>query len=70
MFRNFGEVLGNFGKVWETSEKFWEILRNFATIYARSCGEKLSQKVHLWRKDEVWIEPAPRRALSVEISEG
>ena len=24
--------------------------RNFATIYALSCGEKLSPKVHLWRK--------------------
>ena len=40
-------------------EKFWEKLRNvgkfwknFATIYALSCGEKLSQKVHLWRKND------------------
>ena len=28
-------------------EKFWE---NYATIYALSCGEKLSPKVNLWRK--------------------
>ena len=30
---------------------------DFATIYALSCGEKLSPKVHLWRKNdkyEVW----------------
>ena len=49
-------------KFWEILEKFWEILRifenfqeilgNFATIYALSCGEKLSPKVHLWRKNE------------------
>ena len=32
-----GEILGNF-------EKFWEILGDFATIYALSCGEKLSPK--------------------------
>ena len=24
----------------------------FATIYARSCGENLSPKVHLWRKND------------------
>ena len=24
----------------------------FATIYALSCGEKLSPKVHLWRKND------------------
>ena len=33
----FWENLGNF-------EKFWEILGDFATIYALSCGEKLSPK--------------------------
>ena len=52
MWRNFGEVFGNFGI-------FWEILGGFATIYALSCGEKLSPKVHLWRKNdkyEVWFE--------------
>ena len=30
----------------------------FATIYALSCGEKLSPKVHLWRKNDkyqVWL---------------
>ena len=30
---------------------------SFATIYALLCGEKLSPKVHLWRKNvkyEVW----------------
>ena len=30
---------------------------HFATIYALSCGEKLSTKVHLWRKNDkyqVW----------------
>ena len=32
-----GEILGNF-------EKCWEILGDFATIYALSCGEKLSPK--------------------------
>ena len=37
MWRNFGEILGNF-------ENFWEILGVFATIYALSCGEKLSPK--------------------------
>ena len=26
------------------------IYANLATIYALSCGEKLSPKVHLWRK--------------------
>ena len=40
-----GEILGYF-------EKFWEILENFATIYTLSCGEKLSPKVHLWRKND------------------
>ena len=33
--------------------------RNFATIYALSCEEKLSPKLHLWRKNdkyEVWTE--------------
>ena len=38
-------------------EKFWEIWRNFATIYVLSCGEKLSPKIHLWRKNdkyELW----------------
>ena len=44
----------NFWKFWEIFEKFWEILENFenfleilgdfATIYALSCGEKLSPK--------------------------
>ena len=32
----------------------------FATIYALSCGKKLSPKVHLWRKNdkyEVWYVP-------------
>ena len=33
-------------------EKFWEIWRNFATIYVLSCGEKLSPKIHLWRKND------------------
>ena len=32
-----GEILGNFGG-------FWEILGDFATIYALSCGEKMSPK--------------------------
>ena len=33
------------------------IYAKFATIYALSCGEKMSTKVHLWRKNdkyEVW----------------
>ena len=34
----------NFGIFWEIFEKFWEILGNLATIYALSCGEKLSPK--------------------------
>jgi len=32
-------------------------LKKNATIYVLSCGEKLSPKVHLWRKNdkyEVW----------------
>ena len=29
-----------------------EILGDFATIYALSCGEKLSPKIHLWRKND------------------
>ena len=29
-----------------------EILGNFETIYALSCGEKMSPKVHLWRKND------------------
>ena len=29
-----------------------EILGDFATIYALSCGKKLSPKVHLWRKND------------------
>ena len=40
MWRSFGkfwEILGNF-------EKFGEILEDFTTIYALSCGEKLSPK--------------------------
>ena len=28
----------------------WRQIVMFATIYALSCGEKLSPKVHLWRK--------------------
>ena len=34
----------------------------FATIYALSCGGKLSPKVHLWRKNdkyEVWVRDVP-----------
>ena len=27
-----------------------QILGNFATIYALSCGEKLSPIVHMWKK--------------------
>ena len=44
------KILGNY-------EEFWEILGNFATIYALSCGAKLSPKVNLWRKNDkyqVW----------------
>ena len=37
ILENLGEILGNFGR-------FWEILGDFATIYALSCGEKLSPK--------------------------
>ena len=39
------KILGNY-------EEFWEILGNFATIYALSCGAKLSPKVNLWRKND------------------
>ena len=49
----FGEILGNF-------EKFWEIFGDFATIYALSCGEKLSPKstfVEKKNKYEVWRVP-------------
>ena len=44
----------------------------FATIYALSCGEKLSPKVHLWRKNDkyqVWPtlrQPDPARLLSLQ----
>ena len=31
---------------------FATIYAIFATIYALSCGEKLSPKVHLWRKND------------------
>ena len=47
----------NFGTIWEIWEilGFGEFLRNFATIYSLSCGEKLSPKVHLWRKKwQMW----------------
>ena len=44
MLEKFGETLGNYGEI------LGKILRNFATIYALSCAEKLSPKVHLWRK--------------------
>ena len=39
-----GEILGKFGEILGNFEKFWEILGDFATIYALSCGEKLSPK--------------------------
>ena len=39
-----GEILGNFGEILGNFETFWEILGDFATIYALSCGEKLSPK--------------------------
>ena len=29
-----------------------KFMQFFATIYALSCGEKLSPKVHLWRKND------------------
>ena len=38
----------------------------FATIYALSCGEKLSLKVHLWRKNDkyqVWIRGVVARDI-------
>ena len=41
---NFGAILGNVGEILENFGKFWEILGDFATIYALSCGEKLSPK--------------------------
>ena len=44
MWRNFGKFWRNFGEI---LEKIWEILENFkdfATIYALSCREKLSPK--------------------------
>ena len=44
-FSTCGEILGKF-------ENFLEILGNFATLYAFSCGEKLSPKVHLRRKND------------------
>ena len=46
-----GEILGNVEEMLGNFEIFREILENFATIYALSCGEKLSPKVHLWRKN-------------------
>ena len=43
-----GEILRNFGK-------FWEILGDFATIYALSCGEKLSPKSKIVEKKwQIW----------------
>ena len=33
-------------------EKFWVILGNFATIYALSCGEKLSPKSTFVEKND------------------
>ena len=47
-----GDILGNFGEILGNCGKFWEFFGDFATIYALSCGEKLSPKVHLWRKND------------------
>ena len=33
----------NFGKFWRNVGKCWDILGDFATIYALSCGEKLTK---------------------------
>ena len=41
----FWEILGYF-------EKIWESLGNFATIYALSCGEKLSPKCTYLEKND------------------
>ena len=50
----FGEILGNFGEILGNFEKFWEILGGFATIYALSCGEKLSLKsTYLEKKRQI-----------------
>ena len=46
-WRNFGKFSGKFGKFLEilgNIEKVWEMLEDFATLYAHSCGEKLSPK--------------------------
>ena len=55
MWRNFGKFLEILEKFWEILghfKKFWEILGDFSIIYVLSCGEKLSPKVHLWRKND------------------
>ena len=50
MWRNFGKFWRNLGNF----EKFWEILGGFATIYALSCGEKLSLKsTYLEKKRQI-----------------
>ena len=43
-----GKILGNFGG-------FWETLGCFATIYALSCGEKMSPKsTFVEKKLQIW----------------
>ena len=39
-------------KFWEVLRNCWEILGNFATIYALSCGEKLSPKSTFVEKND------------------
>ena len=47
-----GEILGNSGEILGNFEKFWEILGDFATVYALSCGEKLSPKSTFLEKND------------------
>ena len=49
-----GDILGNFGEILGNCGKFWEFFGDFATINALSCGEKLNQKVRLWKKWQIW----------------
>ena len=50
-----GEILGNFGEILGNFGKFWEVLGDFATIYALSCGEKLSPKsTFVEKKWQIW----------------
>ena len=52
----------------ENVAKYAKFMQYVAKIYALSCGEKLSPKVHLWRKNDkyqVYVQSDQKRSVGV-----